>query len=147
MSKVSTTRELQQKVPEGRPARQRMTRRNRLAVVNRDPDYHYRIVNDVDDRIEAAKAAGYEVDVTQPRKGADARVDVPAGVGSATISVGGGLKAVVMRIRKDWYQEDQRAKMDEIDTLERSMKQSAKTYVRGEFDIESNSSTEPSLKV
>jgi hypothetical protein len=147
MSKVSTDRTLEQKVPEGRPARQKMTRRNRLSVVNRDPNYHYRIVNDIDDRIEAAKLAGYEVDLTQPRKGIDARVDVPASVGSAMISVGGGQKAVVMRIRKDWYKEDQADKQKEINALEGTMKQSAKSYVRGEFEVESNNSTEPSLKV
>lgn len=146
MSKVSE-RTLTQKVPEGRPTRQKMTRRNRLKVVNQDPNYHYRIVNDIEDRIEAFKAAGYEVDITQPRKGEDARVDVPAGVGSATISVGGGLKAVVMRIPKDWYKEDQLDKMKEIDATERLMKQSAKTYERGQFDVETNTSEEPSLKM
>lgn len=147
MNKVSSERTLEQKVPEGRVARQRMTKRNRLAVVNRDPNYHYRIVNDVDDRIEAAKAAGYEVDLTQPRKGLDARVDVPAGVGSAMISVGGGQKAAVMRIRKDWFKEDQAEKQKEINALEGTMKQTAKSYIRGEFEQEASTSTEPSLKM
>jgi hypothetical protein len=132
-----TTRELKTKVPEGRVTRQPMTRRNRLDVKDQDPNFHYRIVNDTDDRIEAFKAAGYEV-VERPGKTSDARVDVPTGIGSSMISVGGGKKAVVMRIPKDWYKEDQKVKQAAIAETEDAMKQSAKSYKNGEFDLSSN---------
>lgn len=132
-----TTRELKTKVPEGRVTRQPMTRRNRLDVKDQDPNFQYRIVNDTDDRIEAFKAAGYEV-VERPGKTSDARVDTPANVGSSMISVGGGKKAVVMRIRKDWYQEDQKVKQNAIAETEKSIKQSAKSYKSGDLEITSD---------
>tara|TARA_R110000868_G_scaffold28485_1_gene106744 strand:- start:35 stop:433 length:399 start_codon:yes stop_codon:yes gene_type:complete len=128
------SRELKAKVPEGRPERQPMTRRNRLNVKNRDPNYHYRVFSDYDDRIEAAKAAGYEVD-TDNRKLTDARVDVPGGMGAATVSLGGGRKGVVMRIRKDWYQEDQAGKQQEVNNLEATIKGTAEKYERGDLTI------------
>lgn len=133
------SRELKAKVPSGRPARQPMTRRNRLDVKDQDPNYHYRIINDVDDRIEAAKRAGYEV-VENPGKVSDARVDVPSGVGSSTISVGGGIKGVVMRIPKEWYKEDQALKQTNILDIENKIARTAKSYERGQMDIEANSS-------
>ena len=131
------SRELKTKVPEGRPARQPMTRRNRLNVKNRDPNYHYRIFTDVDDRIEAAKQAGYEVD-TDNSSLTDMRVDVPGGIGSAVVPLGAGRKGVVMRIRKDWYKEDQAVKQNEITAVEATIKRTAERYERGSLSVESD---------
>jgi hypothetical protein len=111
-----------------------MTRRNRLKVTDRDPNYHYRVFADIDDRIDAAKSAGYEVDTTV-RKLSDARVDVPGGIGAATMSLGGGRKGVVMRIRKDWHAEDQAVKQLEVDATEATIKGTAEKYVRGDLTI------------
>lgn len=133
------TRELTQKVPEGRPQRQSMTSRNRLKVKSRDPNFHYRIFSDIDDRIEDAKRAGYEIDPDNNSKSmSDMRVDVPSGIGSANIPLGGGRKGVVMRIRKDWFQDDQKVKQDAINAVENTIKQTAKEYVRGELEITSD---------
>lgn len=130
-------RTLVQKVPEGRPSRQIMTRRNRLNVKNRDPNYHYRIFTDIDDRIDAAKAAGYELD-TENASLTDSRVDVPHGMGAATVSVGAGRKGVLMRIRKDWFQEDQALKQKEINQTEATIKKAAEKYERGTLEITSD---------
>lgn len=111
---------------ESRPRRTPIGARNRLEIKNRDPNYHYRIVNDTDDgRVEYFKELDYEVDTTAVvgRK----RVDVPSAIGSApTIAVGGGMNAVVMRKRKDWYEEDQKAKQELIDIQEAGMNETAK---------------------
>ena len=140
-----STRELKAKVPSGRPARQPVTRRNRLDVKDQDPNFHHRFVNDVDngDRIEQFKAAGYEV-VERPGKIGDARVDVPNQIGSSTISVGGGMKAVLMRIPKQWYKEDQKLKQDQLVDVEKKIEQSARSYERGTLEIDSDNS-EPNL--
>ncbi len=128
-------RELKSKAPEGRPTRTPITKRNRLSVKNMDPSYHYRIVNTTDDRVEQFLEQGYEID-PQSQVG-DKQVDVPSPLGSAKqISVGTGTKAVVMRIPKEYFREDQDAKQAEIDALEDSMRGDAKRYVRGQFDYE-----------
>ncbi len=128
-------RELKSKAPEGRPTRTPITKRNRLSVRNQDPNFHYRIVNDVDDRVEQFLEQGYEID-PQSQVG-DKQVDIGSPLGSAKqISVGSNVKAVVMRIPKEYFKQDQAAKQAEIDALEDSMRGEAKRYVRGQFDYE-----------
>ena len=55
------TKETIAKAPRERVKRVPVGSRNRLEVIGKSPDYVYRIVNDVDDRVELFKAAGYEV--------------------------------------------------------------------------------------
>jgi hypothetical protein len=98
--------------------------RNRLSIQNPDPSKHYRIVNVKDDRIEQFKEQGYEIE-TGVQVG-DRRVDSPSTLGSASeISVGQGMKAILMSQRKEDYQEDQAMKQAQIDELEGSMKSDA----------------------
>ena len=108
-----------------RPRRTPIGRRNRLTVENRDPNYHYRVVNDVDGRVQDLLDLDYEI-VLDAKVG-DKRVDEVSSLGSAKqISVGGGVKAVVMRKRKDWFDEDQAVRQKELDDLEASMNIAAK---------------------
>ena len=108
-----------------RPRRTPIGRRNRLTVENRDPAYHYRIVNDVDGRVQDLLDQDYEI-VLDAKVG-DKRVDEISSLGSAKqISVGNGIKAVVMKKRKDWFKDDQDLKQKEIDDLEASMNIAAK---------------------
>ena len=108
-----------------RPRRTPIGRRNRLTVENRDPAYHYRIVNDVDGRVQDLLDQDYEI-VLDAKVG-DKRVDEISSLGSAKqISVGKGVKAFVMKKRKDWFQDDQDLKQKEIDDLEASMNIAAK---------------------
>lgn len=128
-------RELKNKPVEGRGNRTPVTRRNRLSVKDRDPNYHYRIVNDIDDRIQQFLEQGYEID-PQSQVG-DKTVDGASPLGSAKlISVGAGTKAAVMRIPKEYFEQDQAAKQSEIDALEDSMRGEAKSYKGGEFRYE-----------
>ena len=109
-----------------RPKRTSVNQRNVLTVSGKDPEFEYRIVNDQGDRIQQFIDAGYElVDANTVRVG-DKRVDKAAAEGTkAQVTVGKGEKAFVMRIRKDWYDEDQAAKQARVNELERSIKQTA----------------------
>ena len=121
-----------------RPRRTPLTRRNRLSVQNKEPGFVYRIVNDVDDRVSQMQESGYELcEKAQIGAIGDKRVDNTASIGSiAHFSVGQGTKAVVMRIRDEWYKEDQTVKQQEVDAIEAAMKQEAREagdYVPKQF--------------
>ena len=114
------------KSPSGRPQRTPIGSRNVLTVNGKDPNYEYRIVNDEGDRVEQFKAAGYDVVAAKDVTIGDRRITQASTEGSvAQAAVGGGLKAVVMRIKKEWYEEDQAAKQAEIDKTEAAMKSDA----------------------
>ena len=123
------TKELTTKSPSGRVKRTPLAVRNRLSVKDKDPNYVYRIVNTEDahggDRVTAFLEHGYELVEKTPV--GDKRVDISAGLGSSPeFSVGQGKKAVVMRIRKDWHEEDQLAKMQQVKATEETMHKDAK---------------------
>jgi hypothetical protein len=95
-------------------------------VHGKDPDFVYRVVNDQGDRVAQFLDAGYElVNASEVRVG-DKRINNATPEGSkAQVAVGKGDKAFVMRIKKEWYDEDQAAKQKQVDELERSIKQTA----------------------
>lgn len=110
-----------------RPRRSSLVRRNRLSLSEQDPNYHYRIVNDVDDRIERLQEIGYEL-APKERVGAvgNKRVDDGSSLGSvAHFSVGQGTRAVVMRIPKEYALQDAKAKLEDIAATESTMKAEA----------------------
>lgn len=114
------------KAPSGRVTRTPVGQRNRLTVKGKDPNYHYRIVNEIDDNVERMKELGYELVPADSVQVGDKRVNAPATMGSyKQLSVGQGTKAAVMRIKKDWFEEDQAAKQTHIAELERSTKEKA----------------------
>ena len=118
-------REPSTKVPSGRARRTPITVRNKLDVKDRDPNYHYRIVNVKEDRIEQFIEQGYEI--VQAASVGDKQVDAPSSLGSASeVSVGGGMKALVMRTPKEYFNEDQAIKQSQIDELEDTMKRDAR---------------------
>jgi hypothetical protein len=107
-----------------RPTRTPISGRNVLTVNGKEPGYNYRIVNDNGDRISQFLEAGYElVDASTVSVG-DKRVNVASAEGTkAQVSVGKGDKAFVMRIRQDWFDEDQKAKQAKVNEIEESIKQ------------------------
>ena len=118
-------RELATKSPSGRPKRTSITVRNRLSLKERDSNYHYRIVNDTEGRVDQFLENGWEV--VQDAKIGDKRVDSSNGVGSvSTVSVGQGVKGIVVRIKKEWYEQDQATKMQEVAATEETMRQDAR---------------------
>ena len=95
--------------------------RNILTVKNKDPNYSYRIVNDDLGRVDRLKERGYEV-VTEDTPIGDKRVATPSKEGSPVqINVGQGKKAYLMRIKKEWYDEDQEAKQNDIAQVEQTI--------------------------
>ncbi len=97
--------------------------RSVLGVKGKDPAYSYRIVNDVGDRINEFLERGYEVVTDNSVTVGDKRVAIPSQAGSAVeVSVGQGTKAFLMRIKKEWHDEDQAAKNAKVDAIENQMK-------------------------
>ncbi len=114
--------------------------RNVLTVTGKEPGYVYRIVNDSGDRIKQFEEAGYELVDASTVKVGDRRVDVGKAEGSkAQVSVGGGQKAFVMRIREDWYKEDQLAKQGHVNELEKSIKNPSGKADYGQVEIREGS--------
>ena len=112
-------------------------RRNKLTITGKEPGYTYRIVNDDDDRIMDLQERGYEI-VTHAATVGDKRVGTPKKEGSPVqIRVGGGLTAYLMRIKNEWYEEDQAAKQIEVNDLENSLKSDSNSDY-GKLDITRN---------
>jgi hypothetical protein len=109
-----------------RTKRTPVTERQPLRVTGKEAGFEYRIVNDTGDRVLQLQQAGYEL---VPAKGVtvgDRRVDTGTAEGSiATVSVGQGQKAVLMRQQKEWYDEDYSAKQQRVDELEATTKRKA----------------------
>jgi len=91
---------------------------------DKDPNYEYRFVNDKDGRINMFRDAGWEV--VEKRGGmdiGDPQVGVSEQVGSiVTKSVGKGTVAYLMRIPKEFYEEDQEVKANNIAETEAGLK-------------------------
>lgn len=124
------------KAPKARVKRIPVGARNRLEVIGKDPNFVYRIVNDVDDRVERFKQAGYDVvDISESRM-ATQRVGQGTATGSiAEMPVGGGIRGVLMKIPKEWYEEDQKTKSDHLEAIESSIKKPNIDGAYGEIKI------------
>ena len=101
--------------------------RSVLTVEGKDPAFEYRIVNDTGDRVTLFEERGYEVVSDTNIKVGDRRIANPTKEGSPIqISVGGGQKAFLMRIKKEWALEDRKAKDAIVDEQEKGMLAEAK---------------------
>ena len=124
------------KAPERRVKRNPVEGRNRLAVKGKDPNYDYRIVNDTDDRVNDMLDQDWEIDLSEDIRVGDGRIDDIGRLGKARIlSVGGGIKAIVMRKRKDWYEEDQAAKQEYVNRTEAAMRPNPNDGTYGKIDV------------
>jgi len=130
------TKEAISKAPEGRVTRVPVSQRNVLTVKGKDPEYEYRVVNDVDDRIAQFLEGGYELVDKDSHDVGDKRVSQGTSVGSKKIfSVGQGVKGHLMRIKKELYAEDQAAKQGFVNKQEASIKEKALDGNYGKLDI------------
>jgi hypothetical protein len=113
-----------------RPSRVPLGQRNRLTFKGLDPAYSYRLINDQEERLVQAQEAGYEF-VTADQQMGDATPMAAKKLGKkVTKPVGHGTTGYLMRIKKDWYDEDQTAKMKRLDETEQAMKPN---LVKGEY--------------
>lgn len=133
---MSQEKETISKAPSGRVSRTPVSQRNILTVKGKEPGYVYRIVNDKDDRVEQFKEAGYELVSEDSVKVGDKRVNAASSLSShKQLSVGQGTKAVVMRIRQEWYDEDQAAKLGHVAAVEDATRKKALDGTYGELKI------------
>jgi hypothetical protein len=107
---------------ERRPTRQPVSLRKALYAPEM-PGYKTRWVNDVEGRIDMFKAGGWTpVEKSEGVEYANKQKLAGTPVGSLnSVSVGGGVKAVLMKIKEEFYNEDQAAKAEAIDSAERTM--------------------------
>lgn len=131
------TKEAIAKAPAVRPKRTAIGTRSPLSVDRKSDAHEYRFVNDVDGRVEAFQENGWEVVPAADVRVGTRRVEQSSPDGSAAVvQVGGGTKAVLLRIDKDWYKEDQLAKQRQIDALEQTMKEDAQREYKGKFELQ-----------
>lgn len=104
----------------------------------KDPNYHYRFVNDTGSRIDLFKQAGYEfVDDTELTVG-DSRVSDPSALGSGKRVISNdGTVSYLMKIKKEYFDEDQAAKAAHLDEQEEAMKADASQGMYGKLDLNS----------
>jgi hypothetical protein len=114
------------KAPVGRVRRKSLTNKGKLSVALKDENYEYRFVNDDGDNVADKIAAGWDPVLRSETVVGDSRVDSAASEGSIQqISVGQGKKAILMKIQKDWYDDDQLEKQKLIDKTEAATKADA----------------------
>ena len=101
--------------------------RNVLTASNKQPGYVYRFVNGIGDRVAIFQERGWELVEAKDVRIGDRRVEAAGSLGSkAQASVDKqGTKAFLMRIKQEWYDEDQADKMSALAEQEKSMKQAA----------------------
>ena len=113
--------------------------RNIMTVKGKDPDFVYRFVNDDEDRVAEMQERGYEI-VTHDVQVGDKRVATPKKEGAPVQkSVGQGKKAYLMRIKKEWYEEDAQAKAEQVDALDKAIKGTVADY--GKIEMEDRNVT------
>ena len=107
-------------VRSSRPKRVPIGTRNVLTFPER-VGYKRRVVSDVGDRIKQFEAAGYTI-VREDIVAGDPKAGSETKIGSAVNPrTGSETKGVLMEIRQEWYDEDQKAKQAEITRGERDM--------------------------
>lgn len=119
-----------------RVARKPLTQRGPQAIAgDKNPEFEYRFVNDTGSRIQNFKAAGYEFVTGDDLIVGDNRVSDATDLGSAKRVISNdGTTSYLMRIKKDWYEEDQASKAAAIKEQEAAMKQEASTGMYGKLN-------------
>lgn len=103
---------------------------------DKDPNYAYRFVNDTGSRIENFKQAGYELVTTDELTVGDARVFDNTDLGSTKRVISNdGTTSYLMRIKKEWYEEDQNAKAALINEQEKAMTNEASSGMYGSLKV------------
>lgn len=105
-----------------KPTRVKYADRNRISFDGMEPGFVYRAVNDTPGRIEKFRGMGYELVESEQQLG-DYRVAEGSKMGRAVSKpVGNGTTGYLMRIKKEYYDEDQKAKAQRVDATEAALK-------------------------
>lgn len=130
------TQETINKSPSGRVKRTSVGRRNVLTVKDKEAGFVYRVVNDTSDNAIRFQELGYEFVPDKKTSVGDKRVNQITSEGTnKMISVGGGVKAFVMRIKQDEYDAQQQDKQDFVTEQENVTKQTALSGTYGKLEI------------
>jgi len=130
------TKEAISKAPERRVRRTPVGQRNILTVAGKDPNFEYRFVNDSGDRVQEFLDNGWEAVPADKVRIGDKRMNSSTSPGTnAVASVGQGMKAHLLRIRKEWWEEDQAAKQAIVNQSEEAMREKALDGTYGKFEI------------
>ena len=114
------------KTTEKRVQRTPLANRSVLGIKGKEPGYVYRIVNDTGDRIASFQEQGYEIVTDSSITIGDRRVGRASADGSPVqVAVGNGIDGYLMRIKEEYYKEDQAYKEQKLAELEQSMKKEA----------------------
>ena len=110
-----------------RPQRTPLANRSVLGIKGKEPGYVYRIVNDTGDRVASFQEQGYEIVTDSSITIGDRRVGKASADGSPVqVAVGNGIDGYLMRIKEEYYKEDQAYKEQKLSELEQSMRKEAK---------------------
>lgn len=111
--------------------------RNVLTITNSDPNFVYRYVNDSVDRINKFLTAGYEFVIDPHITVGDGNDPSDPGAIGAAVSrqVGNGTVGYLMRIKREFFLEDQEAKLQATRDGEAALKQSI-VNGNGRFSID-----------
>ena len=106
------------------PKRVPLGRRNVLTFPE-IPGYEIRVFNDdpkdMGQRIAAAEAAGWEIVYSEKQLGDNIAGQASSMGSKVSKPVGNGATGILMKKRKDWYEEDTQLKQDEITDKEREL--------------------------
>lgn len=103
---------------------------------DKDPNFHYRFVNDVGSRIDTYKDAGWELVSDEKLRVGDSRVSDSSDLGSGIRVVNdNGQVQHLMRIKKEWYEEDLETKRQLAEEQERALKPDASQGLTGKIEI------------
>jgi len=109
------------KAPSGRPKRIPVSTRDKLNIVNKDPNRQYRLIDSSPARIKQFEDGGWKVENIGEHLYGGLRADQGAKVDN-NLHVGGGQTHVLVSIDNAWFEEDQRAKAAVVAKTEESMK-------------------------
>lgn len=125
------------KVQEKRVARKALFQRGPQSIAGeKDPNFVYRFVNDTGSRVSNFQSAGYEFVQDPDLVVGDSRVFDAADLGSAkSVTSNDGTKSYLMRIKKEWYDEDQAAKAAQVAETEKAMKSEASQGMYGSIKV------------
>ena len=91
-----------------------------LSVEGKDPEFEYRIVNDKPGRIAQMESRDWEIATGEEKL--ISTFDSSTDDGSVkSRHVGDGMQGVVMRIRKEWLDEDRAEQAKRIDRVDKTL--------------------------
>lgn len=111
------------KIQSVQPARKRVKLGTRnILTAPQKPGFVRRFVNDVKDRVQMFKDAGYSI-VEDDIIVGDSKIGRASQLGSGVSSqVGNGVRSVLMEIPEEYYNEDDKEKQDKIKKTENEMR-------------------------